>query len=224
MRSPILPALFLSFPILLAAGTGTVFAQGAPAAAAPAGPLAQASTPSQFIKTLADQALNSISGQRLSNDETTTRFRTLLRQSFDLKAIGRFVLGPYWNTASDAQKVDYQQAFENLIVDSYALRFRDYSGGTVKIGKEVTQGKDVSVMSQIVQANGAPPINVNWRVRPESDGFKIVDVAVEGVSMGQTQRSEFASVIEQNGGKIQPLIDAMKNHQVGLADTPAKQQ
>ena len=53
-----------------------------------------------------------------------------------------------------------------------------------------------------------------WRVRPIDNSWKIVDVAVEGVSMSATERSEFSSVIDRNGGKVQPLIDAINNHQL----------
>jgi phospholipid transport system substrate-binding protein len=40
--------------------------------------------------------------------------------------------------------------------------------------------------------------------------MKIVDVYVEGVSLGQTQRSEFASVIRNTGGKVAGLLDEMR--------------
>jgi phospholipid transport system substrate-binding protein len=179
---------------------------------------AQTGEASQFIQNLASNALNSIAGQRLSDDETTQRFRTLLRENFDLKTIGRFALGPYWNAATPDQRQTYQQEFENMIVDAYALRFRDYSGGSFKAGKEMQQGNDMLVQSDIGQSNGAPPVAVTWRVRKEADGYKIIDVAVEGVSMSQTERSEFSAFIERNGGQIQPLIDAMKNHTIGLAN------
>ena len=33
---------------------------------------------------------------------------------------------------------------------------------------------------------------------------------VEGLSMGLTQQKEFSSVIRQNGGKVQGLLDELK--------------
>ena len=40
--------------------------------------------------------------------------------------------------------------------------------------------------------------------------YKIIDVMVEGVSMGQTQRSEFSSVIRQHGGKVEGLLAELR--------------
>ena len=39
---------------------------------------------------------------------------------------------------------------------------------------------------------------------------QIVDVIIEGVSMSLTQRSDFDSVIQRGGGKIDPLIEHLK--------------
>ncbi len=210
MRNNWLFAAALGLPLVMGFNPAA-YAQAPTATAAPAATTGA----SQFVQSLADEALNSINGKRLTNDETEARFREILRKSFDLKSIGRFVLGSYYNVATDDQRQQYQQAFENMIVDAYALRFRDYSGGSFKTGRETKQGRDTMVESQIMQGNGAPPINVTWRVRSEPEGYKIVDVAVEGVSMSATERSEFSSVIDRNGGKVQALIDAMNNHQIG---------
>jgi phospholipid transport system substrate-binding protein len=215
MRSFLFSLALLAMPVSLLI-TQSAEAQTADAASA------ATTSPSQFIQTLADTALSSITGKHLSDEETTARFRTLLRENFDLKSIGRFALGPYFNSATPAQREAYQSAFENMIVDSYAIRFRDYTGGSLKTGRVMQQGNDTLVDSQIIQSNGAPPIGVTWRVRNEAGGMKIVDVAVEGVSMSQTERSEFSSLIEQHGGQVQPLIDALQNHQVGL-EKPAGQ-
>jgi phospholipid transport system substrate-binding protein len=40
---------------------------------------------------------------------------------------------------------------------------------------------------------------------------KIVDIIAEGTSLRLTERNDYAGVISQHGGQIQPLIDAMRN-------------
>jgi len=47
-------------------------------------------------------------------------------------------------------------------------------------------------------------------VRTRDGSMKVVDVSVEGVSMGQTQRSEFASIIQNNGGQVSGLLAEMR--------------
>ncbi len=54
------------------------------------------------------------------------------------------------------------------------------------------------------------PIRVDWRVRREGGGFKVVDVLVEGISMLFTHRGGFASVIQNAGGRLEGLLAALR--------------
>jgi phospholipid transport system substrate-binding protein len=177
---------------------------------------AQSQDPSQFIDALGKKALGSLTSKDMSSGELTQRFRTLLSENFDIQTIGRFALGRYWNTANPAQQQEYLKLFEAQVVDSYANRFRDYAGEQFKVTGQRTQGKDTVVTSQIVRPNG-PPIDVEWRTRPINGGTRIIDVAVAGVSMATTQQSEFAAVIERNGGNIDALIQALRTRTISVA-------
>ena len=64
------------------------------------------------------------------------------------------------------------------------------------------------VNSTIVQPNG-DHIRCDWRVEDVS-GLKITDLIVEGVSLRTTHRSDVASVIQNNGGKVAGLLDALR--------------
>lgn len=162
-----------------------------------------------FIETLGNEAIATFANKGLSREQATERFRAMLHKGFDVPYIGRWVLGRFWTQASPQQQQEYQSLFERMIVDTYANRFLEYSGETFRVMGARAEGEtDSMVQSQIVRQNG-PPVNVEWRVRRRDGGFKIIDVVVEGVSMGVTQRSEFASVIQSTGG-VDGLIRALK--------------
>jgi phospholipid transport system substrate-binding protein len=73
------------------------------------------------------------------------------------------------------------------------------------------------VSSQINLANGGGPragghgptvlpIKVDWHLTAQNGSYKINDVVVDGISMAVTQRSEFTSAIERQGGQVQALL------------------
>lgn len=166
----------------------------------------------KFVESLADKAIDTLAVQDLSEKQREARFRTLLREHFDLEAIGKWVLGRYWRTATTAEREEYLALFEDLIVKTYAKRFKEYTGEHLTIQDAIPGGdEDAIVHSEIVRPNGAPPIRVDWRVHSPDGDYKIVDVVVEGVSMSQTQRSEFSSVIRRSGGDIKGLLAALKD-------------
>jgi len=183
---------------------GFVALSGAPA-------LAQVDTKaaSDFVQGLGDKAIATLADKSVGEAEREKVFRDLLNENFDIQTIGRFVLGPYWRQATPEQQAEYMDLFRDMIVTVYSERFGQYSGETFKVtGTQPAGSRDAVVMSQVIRQG--PPVNVAWRVRPKDNGFQIVDVIVENVSMSQTQRSEFASVIEGNGGKIDALLAALR--------------
>lgn len=165
-----------------------------------------------FVKQLGDRAIQALTVKDISEAEREERFRTLLRDGFDVRRIGRFVLGRYVRSMRPDVVEEYNALFEDLIVATYAARFAEYSGQTFEIRRVTAQGNegDSIVMSEIRPAEGGTPIRVDWQVRGEGNDAKIIDVRVEGVSMSLTQREEFTAVIQQGGGNVDSLLDALR--------------
>lgn len=173
-------------------------------------------TPSDFIQSLADNAIATLTVGTISREERITRFHALLRENFAVPTIGRWVLGRYWAKATDDQRREYLSLFESLIVATYVDRFGEYAGETLTIVKVADAGDgDVVVLTQITRPNTSQPIEVGWRVRRHDQRFWIVDVVAEGISMGQTQRAEFASVIRRTGGEIEGLLVELRKGPAG---------
>lgn len=165
-----------------------------------------------FVQSLAAEAIAALTAAGVTRDDREQRARDLLARYFAVDTIGRWVLGRYWQQATPDQQREYLSLFEDLIVTTYVDRFSRYSGETLDVNRAVADENsgDVLVFSQITRPAGGQPVDVNWRVRDRDGLMKILDVYVEGVSLGQTQRSEFASVIRSSGGKVAGLIDEMR--------------
>jgi phospholipid transport system substrate-binding protein len=163
-----------------------------------------------MITNMTSKGVSFLGDDSLSDDQRTAEFRKLLNANFDMATIGRFALGTNWRVATPAQQGEYQKLFKEMIVKTYSRRFKEYKGQTVEVGAARADGdKDVIVSSSIVPADG-PKVSVDWRVRSQGGGFKVVDIMVEGVSMALTQRSDFASVIQRGGGKIEVLLEQLR--------------
>ncbi|MDX9860559.1 MAG: ABC transporter substrate-binding protein [Rhodospirillales bacterium] len=165
----------------------------------------------KFIESLADKAIAALTESNVSREDRLSRFRKLLEDHFAVDTIGRWVLGRYWNDATEAERKEYLSLFEDLIVVTYVDRFNSYSGERLTVSRTVpATGGDLLVNSQITRPSGGEPVDVAWRIRDYGGRYKIVDVIVAGVSMGQTQRSEFSSVIRRNGGHVKGLLTKLR--------------
>lgn len=164
-----------------------------------------------YIDKLGQQVVTILGDKEMGDAKRKAGFSKLLTGNFDLKTIGRFVLGRHWRDATPEQQKEYQGLFEKMVVTVYTQRFSDYSGQQLVVkGSVPAEGsKDTFVKSEIQQGEGAPPVAVEWRVRPMGKGYRIVDAVVEGVSMSVTQRSDFDAIVAQGG--IDGLIQELKN-------------
>lgn len=162
----------------------------------------------QFIRWLGDQALALLRNPSVSLEQREASFRSLLREGFDLDFIGRFTLGRHAGSLTPEQKIEFREAFAEFVLKTYARRLSAYSGETFTVGGAQPAGEQDAVVSTRLERNGAPLLGADWRVRVIDNRFRVIDVAVQGISMSVTQRQEFASVISSSG--IRGLIAQLR--------------
>src|SRR5947209_18464838 len=78
-------------------------------------PARAANDPAAFSADLGAKAVNVLTSTA-SEAERERQFRALFDQSFDLPAISRFVLGPYWRTATEQQRQEFTKLFETYVI------------------------------------------------------------------------------------------------------------
>ena len=167
-----------------------------------------------YVDNVAKQAVGIIAQTRegtLTADQAKQNFRKILNSSFDIPTIAKFTLGRYWRVATPAQQTEYTQLLQTTILDKYADNMLESAGEkyTLNAARAIND-RDYSVDMTGYSKEGQS-VAFGWRLREANGAFKVIDIAVEGVSMSVTHRSDFASVIERNGGQVQSLLDALKN-------------
>jgi len=199
---------------ILAAFLGLAVAILAPAQIGSAGEYEDGAN--KFVRALADEAVSSLTGNSIGDSQREANLRKILRNYFDMKSIARLALGRYWKRASKSERDQYMTLFEDLIVVTYSSRFKDYSNEKLLIENTIANDKYVLVKS-LVDRGAQQPIRVDWRITFPDGRYKIIDIVVEGVSMVQTQRSEFSSVIRRSGGKVEGLLTALREKAVSVS-------
>lgn len=172
-----------------------------------------------FINQLGNQAIDTLRATNLTLDQREARFRSLLSQGFDLRFIGRFVLGRYWRGATPDQQNDYIDLYGEYLLQIYSARLGGYSGETLTvIGARMVNDKDFVVSTNLTRPSG-PAIAADWRVRVIDGQYRIIDIMIEGISMAVTQRSEFASVVQRDG--IDGLLTILRARTTKITATTA---
>ncbi len=178
--------------------------------------LAQQQRPDQLVKSTTEEVLAVI---KKTNDRAT--LRKIAQQKvlpyFDFTEMTRLAVGRPWREATPEQKKKLQAEFTDLLVNTYtsALTRTVAADKTVEV-KPLQAGandKDVTVRS-VVKGGGGQPLEIDYRMSKEDQGWKVIDVIVENVSLVTTYRGSFAQEVHQGG--IDGLIKSLegKNRQL----------
>lgn len=161
---------------------------------------ADAEAATDFVAGMIDEAIRILKLPLSEKEQRKARFEALLVDNFDMPVITRLVVGRYWRRATEEQKSAFAQVFQEHIVNVYTSQLGVYKNETVEIKKAVARDdQDVIVFTEVIRGAGDPPLRLDWLIREQDGGFKVIDVAAEGVSMMTTKRSEFTAVIAREG-------------------------
>jgi phospholipid transport system substrate-binding protein len=180
---------------------------GAAAAAMLAVPASAAVDYAAFITEVAREAITELSKSDPSDAARAAALKPLLLKYFDMPGIAKHVLGGYWKRIDAAQQQQYVDRFVDYIASVYAKRFQEYNGQQLEVKRVRDEGTGATVFTSIA---GADDTRIDWEVRGDGSAPLITDVRVEGLSLADTHRQEFTSVLSQNNGDINALMGIMK--------------
>ena len=124
----------------------------------------------------------------------------LIVPHFDFETMSRLVLEKHWQAMSESDKNCFTSGFRNLLVSRYADTFLSYSDQQISYepAKPIGEKNYVSVR-QIISYPGIGPFYVDYPMRPENNGWKVVDIIIDNVSLLKSYRATFKNNIQKNG-------------------------
>ncbi|HXP98328.1 MAG TPA: ABC transporter substrate-binding protein [Telmatospirillum sp.] len=175
-----------------------------------------AANQSAFVSDLARNAILSVASETISPADRQQRLKGFLDKDFDMPRIATFVLGRYWQKASAAERQTFTTVYSDFMVRVYSQRFARYNGESFRIIGQSPEGATSTVVyTEMNQPASGPPLKVEWHVAG-SDGYRVTDISIVGVSMALAQRDDFSSFLQQNGGNLSALIQKLQVKTVAM--------
>lgn len=170
-------------------------------------------TPVPMLQNSANNILNALK----ENKQNIKKNHQLIFQSVeryllpnvDVNGMSRSVLGRQaWTKATASQRAEFSKAFTRLVIRTYASPLAEYTDETVKFSpvRGSLEGRFIRVNSVIVRSTGNN-IPLTYSLVSKNGQWKIYDLSVEGVSLLQSFRSQFAQALQNSN--INDLIKQM---------------
>lgn len=165
----------------------------------------------KFVQELADQGLAILADGSAPLDQKKKAFGDLVVNNANVKEIGYFTLGQYRRTATPEQLAEFTDLYKQYTRNFYESRLGGFNGESMDVtGSLVRSDMDVIVTSQFVM-DADSNIPVNWRLEKSAGNYIIRDLEIAGIWLALEQRSQFTSVIANNGGQFEALLVKMRD-------------
>lgn len=129
------------------------------------------------------------------------RIAPVIKKSFDLKFIARFVLGRHRDNLSSGQQREFRDVFTNWTIANYAARFNGYTNErfvTVS-SEEARKGREVVRTVLEVNNDRADDVTLDYLLRQTGSKWRIINVIAKGVSDLSLKRADYGAVIKAQG-------------------------
>ena len=166
---------------------------------------------SSFINSLTNQA-SEILSSKLSDEEKIIKLKIIGENSVDIDGVGLYTLGNYRKILTDDQKDQYKKLFREYFLKSFSGRLVGYTDAKIAVlSEEIKNEKYTIVYTKLIGTSDRPEVKIDWRVYTKNPEKPLIrDLVIEGLSLARTQKEEFKSIIENNGGSIEALFESIK--------------
>ncbi len=173
---------------------------------------ALAGPPSNYVKAILDEVI------RIQNEPTEEKVRAeairrIIQRSFDFPLMAKDSLGPTYAKLTPSQRQEFERVFAALFQDSYTRLVLNFlKRETVTYHKEKVEGSKAQVSTSLIRTNETIP--VDYLLHTRSNSYILYDVIVDGVSILENYKRQFAQVISTKSFDF--LLDKMRTQYKAL--------
>jgi len=148
------------------------------------------------------------------------QIENIVTKAVDLEGMAKAALGDTWNQTPKAKQKKFLDAFVFRFRKVTGEQLDQYRSTDVKYLPETKEGDDTIVPTEVVVKG--EPTRIDYRMRQESGGWRIVDIIIDDVSTVENYRASFNRIIKKEGmdGLIARLNGTGKKGE--LEGTPEK--
>ncbi|MDH3648012.1 MAG: ABC transporter substrate-binding protein [Gammaproteobacteria bacterium] len=172
-------------------------------------PLISHADPQESIKAFQQALLENTSHDTPAFAERFEQLAPVVDATHDLHYIARITLGRYWAGFSAEEREIFATQFRRLAVANYAARFPQFNPEQFEIIEQKSQPRGVVLVRAQLHRPDDAALEFDYLLRDTDDGWRIVNILVNGVSDLALKRAEYAAILRD--GSMADLLQTLDN-------------
>ena len=160
-------------------------------------------TPDALIKRISNDVMTTVSNDAAIQQGNVQRVMDLVNTRImphvNFQRMTAAAVGRHWRSATPEQQQRLQAEFKTLLVRTYAGALGELKGKTFHFRPMRAQAADTEVVVRSEVRGRGEPIQLDYRLEKTPQGWKVYDLNVLGVWLGETYRTQFAQEITKSG-------------------------
>ncbi|MEO3692623.1 MlaC/ttg2D family ABC transporter substrate-binding protein [Roseateles paludis] len=174
---------------------------------------ADASAPDTLIRQLSIETIEAVKADKAIQAGDVSKIVALVESKIlphvDFQRMTASAVGRFWRQATPEQQTRLQAEFKTLLMRTYAGALSQVKDQSIGMKPLRAQPGDPEVVVRTEIRGKGDPVQLDYRLAKMGDVWKIYDVNVLGIWLGDQYRNSFAQEIGVNGidGLIKSLAD-----------------
>lgn len=128
------------------------------------------------------------------------RLRPVINETFELNFMAEKAVGRFWRTLSEDERVKWRSTFADFMCANYASRLNKFNHQKFQVVGSQAAANDTAVIDTHVVEPGNENVQLSYRMRQTSAGWRIIDVYYNGtVSELALRRADYSAVLKNDG-------------------------
>lgn len=205
-------ALFTASAAVLSAPETAVKAPDK-AQAAQADELDTTAAPHVVVENVTDALMKLVDNNQEALEQNPEQFysevRDIMEKAVDFQWIARNVMGAkYWKSATEDQQARFVEVFTKGLVETYAKGMANFAEFDISVQEPDADAIRKNKAEVIQKFQGPKGVNrVAYTMGKHKSGeWKLLNVVIDGVNLGQTLRAQFSQSVKENEGDLEKAI------------------
>ncbi len=138
------------------------------------------------------------------------KIKEIFEPMIDFRRVAASVMGKkYYLLSTKTQRTDFVEIFKDSLLDTYAETLAQWGDSTIS-----TNFSDDQIDSQIKTIEVKQTLNtgsskypISYKLRRDNEGWKIINIIINGVNLGLTFRNQFQALAISNNEDIESTLN-----------------
>lgn len=163
----------------------------------------------QVVRNTTNEVL-AVLGAEKDSMQLNHMVNEVILPNFDFTQMSKWTLGKEWDNLSQDKQERFKTEFQKMLVSTYATALTEFNNQLVEVKQaKIGKNKNLALVPTVIQMSTSQALEINYMMMNGEQGWKVVDMAIGGISLIKNYRASYAAQIRKEG--IDALIEKLES-------------